>query len=568
MATLSSPYDYVSGQQTSLAVNLTPTQTSGFKLATIRRNGETEAWTATSGIIEIRQERNGELIQEWVSFNGLTTNADNTVTLTAANVSRGIAINATLFTGTGTGQRFNKGAEVRLVLSHQSINNKADKDRANSFSVNQTISNGIKILFGDSDAYIWTENGGTDLKFKDANNSERTLSQLSAAAGTDEKLKVSSNDTTARYLLQKLVAGNAITFTETTDGGDETYVAAVALNTDPGLEFNSSLLRVKTKSGGGITRDSQGLSVDVTASIFGALSRFFGTGADGAKAIAASEDLNPASDFNYTTFSLSAGQTMSVTSVNSPLIINVTGDATINGTIDLNGKGAAGGALGAGRTGSSGAGTNGGTATAGASRLSGLATGAATGGEGGDNTPDSGGGGGGGASAFAAGTAGLANVDSSGGDAGTVPSAVLMTWMANIGRGVVCGGGGGGGGGGGRAAGADGTNGGAGGAGGGAMIMYIGGNLTLGASSIIRANGVAGGDGVIGSAAEGGGGGGGAGGAILILVGGTITNSGVTTSASGGAGGLTNNAADASGGAGASGRVLIYSIADNTLISA
>lgn len=141
MATLSTTYDYVSGQQTTLAVNLTPTQTSGIKFAAIRRNGTTEAWTATSGIVELRQERNGELIQEWMSFDGLATNADNTVTLTAANVSRGIAINASLYTGTGTGQRFSKGVtEVRLVLSHQSINDKADVDRANTFAGIQTFS--------------------------------------------------------------------------------------------------------------------------------------------------------------------------------------------------------------------------------------------------------------------------------------------------------------------------------------------------------------------------------------------------------------------------------------------
>ena len=41
-------------------------------------------------------------------------------------------------------------------------------------------------------------------------------------AGTDEKIKVSSNDTTAGYLNGKLVAGTNITLTENSDGGDET----------------------------------------------------------------------------------------------------------------------------------------------------------------------------------------------------------------------------------------------------------------------------------------------------------------------------------------------------------
>ncbi len=223
MTTLSSSYDYVSGQKTSLAVNITATQTAGIKLAAMRRNGIEEAWTATSGILELRQERNGEIIEEWMSFNGISTNSDNTVTLTTAGVSRGIAINASLYTGTGTGQRFSKGStEVRLVLSHQSINDKADADRANTFSAAQTIAESVKLQFADSDAYIYSTNSGTDLKFKDGNNSETTLTQLTALAGTDTKVRVSSNDTTSGFLNGKLVAGTGVTLTENNDGGDET----------------------------------------------------------------------------------------------------------------------------------------------------------------------------------------------------------------------------------------------------------------------------------------------------------------------------------------------------------
>lgn len=43
-----------------------------------------------------------------------------------------------------------------------------------------------------------------------------------AGAGADVKVKVSSNDTTAGYLLAKLVAGTSITLTEVNDGGNET----------------------------------------------------------------------------------------------------------------------------------------------------------------------------------------------------------------------------------------------------------------------------------------------------------------------------------------------------------
>ena len=40
---------------------------------------------------------------------------------------------------------------------------------------------------------------------------------------TDEKAKVSSNDTTAGYLNGKLTGGTGVTLTENTDGGNETF---------------------------------------------------------------------------------------------------------------------------------------------------------------------------------------------------------------------------------------------------------------------------------------------------------------------------------------------------------
>jgi len=45
---------------------------------------------------------------------------------------------------------------------------------------------------------------------------------VAIAADTDVKTLVSANDTTAGYLNGKLVAGTAVTFTENSDGSDET----------------------------------------------------------------------------------------------------------------------------------------------------------------------------------------------------------------------------------------------------------------------------------------------------------------------------------------------------------
>jgi hypothetical protein len=47
---------------------------------------------------------------------------------------------------------------------------------------------------------------------------------------TDQLAKVSANDTNARYLAQKLVAGNNVTLTELNDGADETLRIAFASN--------------------------------------------------------------------------------------------------------------------------------------------------------------------------------------------------------------------------------------------------------------------------------------------------------------------------------------------------
>ena len=48
-----------------------------------------------------------------------------------------------------------------------------------------------------------------------------------------EKVKVSSNDTTAGFLNGKLVAGTNVTFTETNDGGNETLSIAATDNSIP-----------------------------------------------------------------------------------------------------------------------------------------------------------------------------------------------------------------------------------------------------------------------------------------------------------------------------------------------
>jgi hypothetical protein len=75
---------------------------------------------------------------------------------------------------------------------------------------------------------------------------------------TDEKAKVSANDTTAGFLNGKLVAGTNVTFTENNDGGNETLTIAAAggvtgftgsqTDTSPNNTVNASRLLVDATS--------------------------------------------------------------------------------------------------------------------------------------------------------------------------------------------------------------------------------------------------------------------------------------------------------------------------------
>ena len=68
-----------------------------------------------------------------------------------------------------------------------------------------------------------------------------------------------------------------------------------------------------------------------------------GDGSDGSKTVSTNENLNPANEYDYSNLTIDATNTLSVTAENDPLIIRVTNNVTINGTIDLDGMGGEGG---------------------------------------------------------------------------------------------------------------------------------------------------------------------------------------------------------------------------------
>ena len=251
----------------------------------------------------------------------------------------------------------------------------------------------------------------------------------------------------------------------------------------------------------------------------------FGDGTDGAfsETAATTTNLVQGTVYQYTSFNLGASHTISAVSTSTkPIIILVSGNATINGKIDLSGKGSPSSYDTTtehkwGTIGGAGGGNDGGEAG-----IKGLSfmnfafnqksfiMNGTSGGAG--NTGDRAGGGGG------------ASVDNSG----------------TAGAGGAGGGSGGGG---------------AGGGGGCSIYMLVGGTLNLGAASSIDVSGANG-----ETPADGAGGGGGGAGDIIIIHKGTKTDSGVTTDVTAGTGG-TGQGSAGDGGAGGAGneRILDWS---------
>ena len=259
----------------------------------------------------------------------------------------------------------------------------------------------------------------------------------------------------------------------------------------------------------------------------------FGDGTDGAfSENSGTTNLVQGTVYQYTTFLLDTNATLSASSTSKkPIVIYVQGNCTINGTVDLAGKGMAAadnsygdGSPANGDTVFSTFGTNVGTV--------GLSASSSAGKEGGRKGMT------------------LWNFQLS-------QNSFIMNGTAG-GKGIATGGHGGGGGG--ASSATDGTAGSAGsgsgsngatqdgGSGGCTIIIKIGGTLTFGASSTVDVSGANGAN----AASDAGGSGGGASGDILIFHRGSKTDSGVTTDVTGGTGGTAAGTGGA-GGAGAAG---------------
>jgi hypothetical protein len=194
--------------------------------------------TVTAGVMLVGSGTN----KEWIYFSG--TNAGN-VQITGCQ--RGLDKDATSTTDTTSGNILSHrvGDPVRLVQHSLAQNNKPDLDESNTFTgAKQTM----KDLLVDetiefTDANVTIRRDTNDLKLKDVNQSEVTLSQLASLSGVNDKVKISNNDTTEGYLNGKMVDGGGTDIEEVGDGGNETL--KVNVDTTDTTTF------VKTSSGAG-----------------------------------------------------------------------------------------------------------------------------------------------------------------------------------------------------------------------------------------------------------------------------------------------------------------------------
>lgn len=287
---------------------------------------------------------------------------------------------------------------------------------------------------------------------------------------TDNTRNFTSSDGSADYRPTLSVATSGATLTlvarTATPGPDQVAVS-----------YERGALRLhEDRAGDDIEVDYYGTGSPVRAEDVGLLADLIGHGEDGALDVTSGTTTLAAGRKSYSSIYVAPGAVLRCT--DPAAVIGVLGDVEVHGTIDLAGRGYAGGAGGgAGLWGRRGRGLTGGG-----------------GGQGTTNGALAAGGGGGGGSAEAGedGTSGSGGTGGAGGD--QAPTLIGDLWRRTP---PLAGGGGGGGGG------NSGTGGGAGGAGGGALLLQARGSIYVAPGAVLDASGAA------GSTPDGGGGGGG-----------------------------------------------------------
>jgi len=461
--------------------------------------------------------------EEQISFSGVTQNANGTATLTG--VKNVLCVYP--YTETNGLKKQHSGGSIAVVsitsgLLNQFANKKNDETITGTWSI-PTYSS-ADLHQPASIEYV------NNISVSGAPNaSENTKGIIELATPNECASGTGTGETGARLVVPASNCKSSTAGAE--DAGKVPVLGADGLLDQTFLDKNRVWNAVQSLAADKlqITTDASNPNDAVRKSYFD--SRMFGDGRDGDLVVSSGTTiLSENKIYQYKSINIASGATLTIGGAadNLPLALLCIGDVQINGTINLQGKGAAGGA--------------------------GVASGNGLPGSAGIGLVSFGAGGGGGegvynsnyyaqngasASGFTGGAGGAGYPGPDGGSGGSCTNLIGFTDIYSL---IKCGvtplSLGAGGGAGGAFSNLPSVPGGNGGRGGGALLIAAKGNVSIGATGLINCKGNNGNNGSNNGYVDGnsGGGGGGGGGSCIIKYGGTFTNSGTITVAGGNGG--------------------------------
>lgn len=214
-------------------------------------NGVTPTWLTGAHRVTAMQSTN---TTDKIEVMDITSASQSGSTVTLTIGTRGLPLDGTGFTATGTPQTFSSGAKFIITWDAQAGRQTAFKDIANSFSGAITLEDDVRLYLGTgTEAYI-VGKSDNKLYLKDTANSESELSSA-LASGNDEKVGIDSVATPG-YLGAAsndgvLRTGEGLSYT---DGGDFVTLDVAQLKDAASSEL--------TISSGAVTRTNSHHTID------------------------------------------------------------------------------------------------------------------------------------------------------------------------------------------------------------------------------------------------------------------------------------------------------------------
>ena len=202
---------------------------------------------AVSGVVD-DLETVADNVSNVNSVGGAISNV-NTVAGAVSNINTVASANSNITTVAGANANISTVAGAISNINTVAGNNSNISTVAGANSNISTVASNITGVNSFADRYrVDSSDPSSSLNAGDLafNTTSNTLKYYDGSgwqtitADTDVKTKVSSNDTTAGFLNGKLVAGTNVTFTEGSDGGNETLTIAATV-TDNSIPFAIAL---------------------------------------------------------------------------------------------------------------------------------------------------------------------------------------------------------------------------------------------------------------------------------------------------------------------------------------